>query len=81
VETTLAIGRWVVNHENFRTGNFDTNFIPLHFKPEHLKPVATEREISVAAAVLAKLLENPKPEFQNGAEAKSSAWRRNRLQD
>ncbi|MBU3663748.1 MAG: acetyl-CoA carboxylase biotin carboxylase subunit, partial [Bacteroidetes bacterium] len=36
IETTLAFGSFVMQHEAFVSGNFDTKFIEKHFKPEYL---------------------------------------------
>jgi hypothetical protein len=39
-ETTLAFCRFVMGHEAFVSGRFDTNFIPKYFHPELLQPPA-----------------------------------------
>ncbi|RYD54498.1 MAG: acetyl-CoA carboxylase biotin carboxylase subunit [Sphingobacteriales bacterium] len=36
IQTTLSFGKWAVQTEPFRTGNFDTKFIEKYFKPEYL---------------------------------------------
>ena len=36
VDTTLAFGHFAMNHEAFRSGNFDTGFVAEHFSPEKL---------------------------------------------
>lgn len=36
IKTTLQFGKWAVQTEQFRAGNFDTKFIDKHFKPEYL---------------------------------------------
>jgi acetyl-CoA carboxylase biotin carboxylase subunit len=36
IKTTLQFGKWAVQTEPFRSGNFDTKFIDKHFKPEYL---------------------------------------------
>jgi acetyl-CoA carboxylase biotin carboxylase subunit len=36
IQTTLSFGKWAVQTEPFRTGNFDTKFIEKHYKPEYL---------------------------------------------
>ena len=36
VDTTLAFGHFAMNHEAFRSGNFDTGFVAQHFSPEKL---------------------------------------------
>ncbi|MFL1012827.1 acetyl-CoA carboxylase biotin carboxylase subunit [Flavisericum labens] len=37
VETTLQFGKYVFEHEAFRSGNFDTNFVKQHYSPEIIK--------------------------------------------
>ncbi len=37
VPTTLPFGRFVLRHEAFRSGQFDTNFVAQHFTPEALR--------------------------------------------
>lgn len=56
VQTTLPFCRFVMNHEAFRTGKFDTHFVKQHFRPELLeKDAEDEREMAaIAAALLSK---------------------------
>ena len=37
VATTLGFGKFVLQHEAFRSGQFDTHFVKNHFSPEMLK--------------------------------------------
>jgi acetyl-CoA carboxylase biotin carboxylase subunit len=48
VATTLPFGRFVMQHEAFLSGNFDTRFIENYFKPEMLKEANAE-ESALAA--------------------------------
>ena len=41
IETTLSFGRYVVGHEAFISGNFDTGFVKNHYSPE---AILEERE-------------------------------------
>ena len=36
VETTLDFGHFAMNHDAFRSGQFDTGFVNDHYKPELL---------------------------------------------
>ena len=54
VETTIPFCRFVMQHEAFRSGRFDTGFIAEHFAPEHLAP--DDPELARAAAIVAVLL-------------------------
>ncbi|MCC6411859.1 MAG: biotin carboxylase, partial [Saprospiraceae bacterium] len=48
VSTTLPFGRFVMNHEAFVSGHFDTNFVKYFYTPEHLLK-NDEQEARVAA--------------------------------
>jgi acetyl/propionyl-CoA carboxylase alpha subunit len=71
VATTLPFGRFVLEHEAFTSGNFDTHFVKNYFTTEAL--TATEKDESEVAAALAlrlfleqnKKLEVPQTEDSN----------------
>lgn len=44
IKTTLQFGKWAVNVEAFRSGNFDTKFIEKYYKPEYLQGEGNEEE-------------------------------------
>ena len=79
IETTLGFGKFVMQHEAFKTGRFDTHFVGKFFNSESLK-TEDETEALIAAIIAAKL-------FQKGGSAEtikqlaktSSDWRKNRL--
>jgi propionyl-CoA carboxylase alpha chain len=50
VATTLPFGKFVLQHEAFITGKFDTNFVKLYFSPEKLLP-SDEFEIAAHLAL------------------------------
>ena len=52
VATTLAFGRFALNHPAFRSGDFDTQFVQTHFTPEKLiRDVACSDEELATLAV------------------------------
>lgn len=53
VQTTLPFGKFVCEHEAFRTGNFDTHFVKNYYAPEALKE-DTENEAKIAALIAVK---------------------------
>ena len=53
IETTLPFGKFVCEHEAFRSGNFDTHFVKNYYSPEALK-VETENEAKIAALIAVK---------------------------
>lgn len=48
VSTTLPFGQFVFEHEAFRSGNFDTNFVKKYYSEEKLQAI-NEEEAKVAA--------------------------------
>ncbi len=48
VSTTLSFGKFVFEHEAFRSGSFDTNFVKKYYSEEKLKAI-NEEEAKVAA--------------------------------
>jgi len=54
IENTLAFGKFVMQHEEFTSGRFDTHFVKNHFSPEKLA-VAVSDELTEVAAFFAGL--------------------------
>ncbi|MEZ4755782.1 MAG: acetyl-CoA carboxylase biotin carboxylase subunit [Flavobacteriales bacterium] len=54
VETTLGFCRFVMGHESFRSGKYDTHFVRDHFRPELLD--GQDGEEGAAAAAVAAFL-------------------------
>ena len=82
VETTLKFGDFVMNHEAFVSGDFDTHFVKKYFEPEMLDQKAEEEE-ALAAIVAAALVRHQNQGTQTTSSQTSSnsgsAWKRNRL--
>jgi propionyl-CoA carboxylase alpha chain len=80
LETTLGFCDFVMKHEAFRSGNFDTKFVESYFKPEVLAAKPNEDEELLAAALASVVLQSkpaaPKEEVVTTTE---SLWRKNRL--
>ncbi|NNK82936.1 MAG: acetyl-CoA carboxylase biotin carboxylase subunit, partial [Flavobacteriaceae bacterium] len=60
VETTLPFGRFVCEHEAFRSGNFDTHFVKNYYSPEALKAIRKEESEIAALIAVKKYLEDQK---------------------
>ncbi|MBU0696026.1 MAG: biotin carboxylase, partial [Bacteroidetes bacterium] len=78
IETTLAFGKFVMQHEAFTSGHFDTHFVGKYFKPEMLD-TQSEDEAKIAAILGTILMQqkankNPKQQVQQTA----SSWKKNR---
>lgn len=80
LETTLGFCRFVMEHEAFRSGNFDTRFVDDHFKPEFLH--TKNDDDAMLAAVLAALRKHNSDsttvEPSKGNHT-GSAWKKNRM--
>lgn len=58
--TTLSFGEFVLNHDAFRSGNFDTNFVKKYYNPEIIKKQNTKLAEIAAIIALKKYLEDKK---------------------
>ncbi len=76
IQTTLEFGKWAVQTEPFRSGNFDTKFIDKYYKPEYLYVDNMEAE-QVAALLATQIWDNGrKQELSNGvATHHISKWK------
>ena len=79
IETTLGFCEFVMRHEAFSSGNFDTRFVENFFKPEVLLHGNDPEEEKIAAALAAYLtLDKPHPETSDFPVAENR-WKKNRL--
>lgn len=81
IETTLPFGTYVLQHEAFVSGNFDTKFIERYFTPEALEKKPDEGADEIAVALAAMLMNSQKPASAKAttlAADSSSNWRKNR---
>jgi acetyl-CoA carboxylase biotin carboxylase subunit len=81
LETTLGFCRFVMGHEAFTSGKFDTRFVENYFKPEAMQTKASGDEERIAS-VLAVMFSNgnKKKQAESVAEKQStSKWKKNRL--
>lgn len=53
VQTTLPFGKFVFEHDAFRSGKFDTNFVKKYYSPEILK-IQMEKEAEIAGLLALK---------------------------
>jgi len=80
VETTLPFCSFVLKHEAFVSGKFDTGFIPKYFKPEVLNNSNKEDEevASIFGAFVMSQLSVAKTNLKSPVQQKSK-WRVNRV--
>jgi propionyl-CoA carboxylase alpha chain len=81
IETTLRFCKYVLEHEAFTSGNFDTKFIEKYFTPEDLDKKLDADELKVAAALVSKLYKERKTQTAatTAESSKVSLWRKNRM--
>ncbi|GAA4413384.1 acetyl-CoA carboxylase biotin carboxylase subunit [Nibrella viscosa] len=82
VQTTLPFCRFVMEHDAFRSGRFDTHFVNRYFTPDVLQAPENPAEAELAAVLAAYLMQQQKPKT-NGAVTTvaqpRSKWKENRL--
>jgi len=79
LETTLGFCDFVMKHDAFRSGSFDTNFVETHFAPSLLEKPSHEDEALIAALVSVAGMENQRTDHIPQEKAAISYWRKNRL--
>jgi propionyl-CoA carboxylase alpha chain len=78
LETTLGFCRFVMTHEAFASGDFNTRFVENHFRPELLKSEYVAEEAMLAAA-LASTLSAPAKSPESSLPRPESRWKKNRI--
>ena len=78
VETTLGFCDFVMKHEAFRSGNFDTNFVENHFKPSNPTRTSTGDEALIAALLAVSARESARMDAVNHIQPATSLWKKNR---
>jgi propionyl-CoA carboxylase alpha chain len=81
IETTLGFCRFVMKHEAFRSGNFDTRFVENYFSPEVLKPTPNKEEEMLAALIATSVFNTSGGTAENNGHttAPITKWKKNRL--
>jgi acetyl-CoA carboxylase biotin carboxylase subunit len=81
VQTTLGFCKYVMQHQAFRSGNFDTHFVKKHFTPENLSNFKPDEEM--IAAILSTMAFEKKQVNTTVQEKQEtpqvSNWKRNRI--
>lgn len=76
VETTLDFGRFVLDHDAFCSGKFDTGFVSAHFDPERLAAHLQSRRNGVDwSAVTTAIESGNQKKVGPGTTAETSTWR------
>lgn len=77
ITTTLPFGKFVMQHEAFTSGQFDTHFVKKYFTPEVLDN-GNEEEAMIAALIMERLLNEHKITDGNNNQPTVSNWFINR---
>lgn len=77
ITTTLSFCKYVMGHEQFQSGKFDTKFVEQYYNPEVLKQSLTAEEQEVAAVFAAWSLNKHKKSQQpeNATGRSTSKWK------
>ena len=77
VQTTLSFCKFVLQHQAFVSGKFDTHFVNQHFKPELLQAIPSEEEASLAPIFGAYLTSTTKKSnsTSNNRSTSKSKWK------
>jgi len=75
ITTTLGFGKFVMKHEAFQSGNFDTHFVQKYFTTGSLQRSEGD-EALIAALVMEKLLTERHVHIANGANSEVSNWKK-----
>jgi acetyl-CoA carboxylase biotin carboxylase subunit len=77
--TTLDFCKWAIQHEAFRSGNFDTHFVKQYFKPEYLTQLdtaATSEGAEDLAAIIGAFATKGSQQTQiTSVSTKTSQWK------
>ncbi|SMO65709.1 acetyl-CoA carboxylase biotin carboxylase subunit [Solitalea koreensis] len=79
IESTLPFGRFVMEHEAFVSGNFDTHFVEKYFNSESLNFIEDEEESKIAAVIAAKLFSKPATVVSQQSSERSNWKMRSRI--
>jgi propionyl-CoA carboxylase alpha chain len=80
LETTLGFCRFVMQHEAFRSGNFDTRFVENFFSAGALISESKKEEEMIASALAVLLLNDKKVKGQNHVATHTSKWKKSRME-
>jgi len=73
VKTNIPLCEFVLKHEYFREGNFDTHFLQDNFKPNSISHA--DKEVIRAAVIVAAMTTTRKKERENGLPSRWSEWK------
>jgi len=78
IQTTLDFGKFVLSHEAFTSGNFDTNFVNRYFNPEYQEEVSEDEALIAALAAVMQSKKNKRATVEVASAQVQDNWYRNR---
>lgn len=78
IQTTLDFGKFVLSHEAFTSGNFDTNFVAKYFKPESQEEPDEDEALIAALAAVMQLKKNKRSAVAVASGQIQENWFKNR---
>lgn len=81
IQTTLGFGKFVMLHEAFRSGDFDTHFVSKYYQPELQGEHPNETEALIAALISLQALNKNTTTPVEVESASTSQWRNNRIKN
>ena len=78
IQTTLDFGRFVLSHEAFTSGNFDTNFVNRYFNPEYQQQADEDEALIAALTAVMQLKKNKQATAAVASGQEQDNWFKNR---
>jgi len=78
VRNTLSFGKFVMEHESFASGNFDTHFVSKHFSSDFADEDSEEEAFIAALVGLTKFKESRTETNTTSLPSLNSVWKKNR---
>jgi propionyl-CoA carboxylase alpha chain len=80
LQTTLPFCKFVMQHEAFVSGNFDTHFVKHYFSPEVLQSDSSPEELNVVAALVSHIFDKKTNNTTaQVVDKQKSNWKSNRV--
>ncbi|SDK43043.1 acetyl-CoA carboxylase, biotin carboxylase subunit [Pedobacter sp. ok626] len=79
IQTTLSFGKFVMQHDAFKSGKFDTHFVSKYFNADSLKTENDEEALMAALFAATSFKKQGVVQQQQISQESTSNWRKNRL--
>jgi len=78
IQTTLDFGKFVLSHEAFISGNFDTNFVTRYFNPKYQQGPSEQEALIAALSAVIQLKKNKRATVAVASAQLQDNWFKNR---